>query len=41
LILLPYKSPRFVANKLAAPNPAMTSLFQTWRHWRGIGEPER
>jgi len=27
-------------NKLAAPNAAMTSLFQLWRHWRGIGEPE-
>lgn len=28
-------------NKLAAPNPAIASLFQSWRHWRGIGEPER
>jgi hypothetical protein len=27
--------------KLAAPNAAMTSLFQSGHHWRGIGEPER
>jgi hypothetical protein len=30
-----------VPNKLAAPNAAMTSLFQCGYHWRGIGEPER
>jgi hypothetical protein len=29
------------ANKLAAPNAAMTPLFQSWLYWRGIGEPER
>ena len=28
-------------NRLAAPNAAMTLLFQLWRHWRGIGEPGR
>jgi hypothetical protein len=28
-------------NKLAAPNPAMTLLFQAERYWRGIVEPER
>lgn len=28
-------------NKLAAPNAAMTSLFQYGHHWRGIGEPGR
>jgi hypothetical protein len=27
--------------KTAAPNAAMTSLFQYEHHWRGIGEPER
>jgi hypothetical protein len=29
------------SNKLAAPNAAMTPLFQCGHHWRGIGEPER
>ena len=29
------------ANKLAAPNAAMTSLFQCGYRWRGIGEPDR
>jgi hypothetical protein len=29
------------ANKLAPPNPAMTSLFQAERYGRGIGEPDR
>jgi len=28
-------------NKLAAPNAAMTSLFHSGHHWRGIGAPER
>ena len=28
-------------NKLAAPNAAMTSLFQSRFQWRGIGEPGR
>jgi len=28
-------------NQLAAPNAAMTSLFQCGHHWGGIGEPER
>jgi hypothetical protein len=29
------------SNKPAAPNAAMTSLFEGEHHWRGIGEPER
>jgi len=28
-------------NQPAAPNAAMTSLFQSGHHLRGIGEPER
>ncbi len=28
-------------NKPAAPNPAMTFLFQVGRYQRGVGEPER
>ena len=28
-------------NKLAAPNPAMTSPFHAGHHWRGIREPCR
>jgi hypothetical protein len=28
-------------NKLAAPNPAITSQLHVGHHWRGIGEPER
>jgi hypothetical protein len=29
------------SNKPDSPNAAMTSLFQSGRHWRGIGDPER
>src|SRR6266404_844416 len=29
------------ANKLAAPNPAITSLFNAWHHQRRVGEPSR
>jgi len=32
---------RIWSKKLAAPNAAMTSLFQSGHHWRGIGEPGR
>jgi|SRR5882724_11404151 len=28
-------------NKPDAPNPAMTSLFQAGRYWRGVGDPRR
>lgn len=28
-------------NKPDTPNPAITSRFQVWSHWRGIGDPER
>ncbi len=28
-------------NKLAPPNPAIASQFQSGHHWRGIGEPDR
>src|ERR1017187_5181249 len=28
-------------NKPSAPNPAITSLFQSVLYWRGIGEPDR
>jgi len=29
------------ANELVAPNPGIATRFQTKRHWRGMGEPER
>jgi hypothetical protein len=29
------------SNKPAAPNAAMTSLFQSGHYWLCIGEPER
>ncbi len=30
-----------MANKPAAPNPAIASRLQSSRHWRGVGEPGR
>jgi len=31
----------YTPNKPAAPNPAMASLFNGGRQWRGVGDPRR